>query len=150
MKNNNWRKYVPAFAVYCLVDLVSIGAGMGVPFFAILFGFVVGWFIPSLVVSGPADLRQLLRRCLLASVLASTFTFLCLLALWGPVGAMLFDPGADFANFGTPLILYEPKASFIGWLVLMIVVSPVLQLLAAAFASAIRIAWQTPKQPNPG
>ena len=33
---------------------------------------------------------------------------------------MLFDPTADLANFGIPQLLYEPLASFIGWLVLMI------------------------------
>jgi hypothetical protein len=52
---------------------------------------------------------------------------------------MLFDPGADLANFGIPLILYEPRASFIGWLVLMIVISPVLQLLTTLLGSHLAL-----------
>jgi len=35
----------------------------------------------------------------------------------------------DAVQFGIPMILYEPKVSFIGWLALMIVISPVLQWL---------------------
>jgi ABC-type spermidine/putrescine transport system permease subunit I len=34
------------FAVlYILVDLICIGAGMGVPLFCILLGFPLGWYI---------------------------------------------------------------------------------------------------------
>jgi hypothetical protein len=48
---------------------------------------------------------------------------------------MLFDPLTDFADFGIPMILYDPRVSFVGWLVLMIVISPFLQLLTTVFAS---------------
>ena len=55
---------------------------------------------------------------------------------------MLFDPRADLANFGIPLILFDPQASFIGWLVLMIAISPFLQLLATLFGSHLTLlAW---------
>ena len=50
---------------------------------------------------------------------------------------MLLDPQADLANFGIPMILYGPQASFIGWLVLMIVISPFLQLLATLFGAHV-------------
>lgn len=40
--------------------------------------------------------------------------------LWGRTISMLFDSNPDLKNFGIPLILYDPKISFIGWLVLMV------------------------------
>jgi hypothetical protein len=52
---------------------------------------------------------------------------------------MIWDPKADLANFGIPLILYDPKMSFIGWLILMIVISPFLQLMSAVFTAFITL-----------
>ena len=40
-----------------------------------------------------------------------------------------------------PLILYEPLASFIAWLVLMIVISPFLQFLMTLFGSHLTLLW---------
>jgi len=80
-----------------------------------------------------------------AALLTSAFTLLLMLLIWGPKVGMLLDPAADIANFGIPLILYEPLASFVGWLVLMVLISPFLQALAAAFASSVRLAWFPPK-----
>jgi hypothetical protein len=61
--------------------------------------------------------------------------------LWGLCIPMLFDPTVDLASFGIPLILYEPKASFVGWLVLMIVISPFLQFLMTLFGSHLTVLW---------
>jgi hypothetical protein len=58
---------------------------------------------------------------------------------------MLFDPKADFKNFGHPMILYDPKLSFIGWLVLMIVISPFLELMASIFSSFITLKFDSRK-----
>jgi hypothetical protein len=138
------RKYLVPLLAFLLLDLLAVGAGMGVPIFAILFGFPVGWFAPSVLAASAADLRQLLRRSLLTALLTGAFTLLLMLLIWGPAAGMLFDPGADIAGFGIPLILYEPLASFIGWLVLMVFLSPFLQALAAAFASSVRLAWFPP------
>lgn len=52
---------------------------------------------------------------------------------------MLWDPNADFVNFGIPMILYDPKASFVGWLLLMIVVSLFLQFLTTVFAANLTL-----------
>jgi hypothetical protein len=52
---------------------------------------------------------------------------------------MLFDRAADLANFGIPMILYEPRASFIGWLLLMIFVSPFLQFLMTLFGAHLAL-----------
>lgn len=56
-------------------------------------------------------------------------TFVMMAVIWGRCIPMLFDPSADIANFGIPLLLYEPRASFVGWIVLMVLVSPFLQFL---------------------
>jgi hypothetical protein len=59
--------------------------------------------------------------------------------VWGKAILMLFDPLSDFENFGHPYILFEPKASFIGWLILMVIISPLLQLLTAIFGSFLAL-----------
>lgn len=138
------RKFLAPSVVFVFLDLFAIGAGMGVPIFAILFGFITGWLAPSILVSTAPHWRQLLRMCLLVACLTASFTFLVMLIIWGPAAQMLFEPAADFANFGMPMLLYEPKASFIGWLLLMIVVSPCLQAIASNFASSVRLAWLPP------
>jgi len=143
MSSRRSRKFIPLL-LFIFLDLLAIGAGMGVPIFAILFGFLVGWFVPSVLAGTAAGIRQLLGRCLLTALLTSAFTFLLMLLIWGPATRMLFDPAADLANFGIPMILYEPAASFIGWIVLMVFISPFLQVLATTFASSVRLAWFPP------
>ena len=138
------RKFLVPLLAFFLLDLLAVGAGMGVPTFAIPFGFLTGWFAPSVLAETAPDLRSLLRKCVAAALLTSAFTFLLMLLIWGPKVGMLFDPAADIANFGIPLILYEPVASFIGWIVLMVFISPFLQALAAVFASSARLAWFPP------
>jgi len=61
--------------------------------------------------------------------------------LWGHFVTMLFDPAANLANFGMPMILFEPQASFIGWLALMIVISPFLQFLMTLFGAHLTLLW---------
>ena len=144
MSANPPRKLLVPIIIYLTLDLFAVGIGMGVPIFAILLGFLVGWFAPSVLSGDASDLRHLLRKCLTAAFLTSGFTFFLMLVIWGPISRMLLDPSADIANFGIPFILYEPKASFIGWIVLMIVISPFLQVLTTAFASSVHLAWFPP------
>jgi hypothetical protein len=68
-------------------------------------------------------------------------------ALWGPTAKLLFDPQADLVNFGIPLILYDPRASFVGWLVLMIAISPFLQLLTTLFGAHLTLLLQLRRNP---
>jgi hypothetical protein len=144
MRNLFSRRYVLPLAAICFADGIAVGAGMGVPFFPILLGFAAGWILPGLVAPAAADDRRLLRLSAAAGALPCSVTLLLMLAVWGPVAAMLFDPAADIANFGIPLILFEPTASFIGWIVLMIAVSPALQLMATLSAAYVRVAWRPP------
>jgi len=131
-----------AFGIYIVLDTICVGMGMGVPIFCILFGFPVGWYMVRMVVATTDQIRKVLRKLLPCAAATSAFTFVVMTVIWGRCIPMLFDPGMDYANFGIPMILYDPKASFIGWLVLMIVVSPFLQLLATLFGSHLTLlAW---------
>jgi hypothetical protein len=128
-----------AFGIYIVLDTICVGMGMGVPIFCILFGFLVGWYIVRMVVATTEQTSEVLEKLLLYAAVASAFTFVVMTVIWGRCFLMLFDPSMDYANFGIPMILYDPKASFIGWLVLMIVVSPFLQLLMTLFGSHLAL-----------
>lgn len=128
-----------AFLVYVILDVIFVGMGMGVPFFCILFGFPVGWYIAKRATMGRRILKDILSNIFKYAILTSFFTFVLMAIIWGSVVPMLFDPNADFANFGIPMILYDPKISFIGWLGLMIFISPFLQLLTTNFASYLAL-----------
>ena len=126
-KNKNNISWVLGFVI---TDIVCMGLGMGVPFFNILLGFPLGWHLASKF----NDKQKVFRY----SLLTSAFTFLMAAIIW--LLAMLpyyFDSTKNIAEFGEPLFLFTPEASFWGWLVLMIVVSPFLQLLTTIFAAYI-------------
>jgi len=129
-------------AIFAFLDLVCVGLGMGVPIFCILFGLPVGWYIALRITTRPRQVGQMLDKVLAGAALTSTFTFVVMGLLWGRYVVMLFDPLADLANFGIPLILYDPTASFIGWLVLMILISPFLQLLMTLFGAHLTLLWR--------
>lgn len=124
-----------AVAMYVLLDIICAGFGMGVPFFCILFGLPVGWYITRRITAQPYSIKHWFNRTLKWAALTSAFTVVIMLVVWMSSLLMLFDPTADIANYGIPLILYEPKASFIGWMVLMILISPFLQLLMTLLGS---------------
>jgi hypothetical protein len=135
-----------AFILFAFLDIVCVGLGMGVPFFCILFGLLVGWYIARKTVITSFIDKQMLRKILLNSTLTSSFTFVLMALLWGTSIPMLFDPTANLANFGIPQILYQPKASFVGWMVLMIIISPFLQLLMSLFGAYLTALWLLSKK----
>ncbi|MBC8448919.1 MAG: hypothetical protein H8D78_14330 [Chloroflexi bacterium] len=139
-----------AFAIFVIVDLVCVGLGMGVPLACILFGFFVGWYIAKRATITTANVKDVLWRVLVQAVITSGFTFVVMSAIWGSTIPMLFDPSADFQNFGHPFILYDPKISFIGWLVLMIIISPFLQLLTTIFSSYLTLLHWVRSRSNDG
>lgn len=144
-----WRVNLP-YIVIGLLDVFAIGLGMGVPALAILFGAGLGWWLvrrgPGVlpeapaIPAGPSVPRAAIRTHLAQALAVSAVTFVVMLAVWGPSIPFAFDPEFDTAGFGIPLILYTPHASMIGWLVLMILVSPLLQFAAIASAGALAIA----------
>jgi hypothetical protein len=128
-----------AWVVYVLLDTLCVGLGMGVPVFCIALGLVVGVYWAGRLVDGTRNTRTLLSGLFRHAVVSSGYTFLLMLLLWGRTASMLWDPRADLANFGIPLILYDPTASFVGWLVLMILISPFLQMLMTVWGA--HMAW---------
>jgi hypothetical protein len=136
-----------ALALFVLLDTICVGMGMGVPFFCILFGFVVGWYAVKRLAAEGTELPWMLEKIFSYAVTTAAYTLVVMAAIWGPTASMLFDPAADLANFGIPLILYDPRASFIGWLVLMIVISPFLQLLTTLFGAHLTLLWHLRRNP---
>jgi len=125
--------------LYLLIEIICVGMGMGIPIFCILLGFPLGWYIVKRLCISVEYSHLMFYKILKLSFLASVFTFLLMMVIWGRTIPMLFDPMSDFQNFGHPFILYDPKISFIGWLILMIFISPFLQLLTTIFASFITL-----------
>lgn len=127
--------------VFVLFDVFSIAMGMGVPFFTILYGFLVGLFIPR-ILREPSNLSpHYLRSIMRVALITCSLSLLVLAVLWLPALTWLFDAKRDLANFGMPMILFTPRASFIGWIVLMVFISPFLQFLMTLFGSISRIVF---------
>jgi len=116
-----------------------MGVGMGVPFFNIMFGFIVGWYLIKWISIGTSEVREILKRLLIYSCITAGITFLGMLLIWGWCVKMLYGPVADIVHFGIPQILFEPRMSLIAWLLLMIGVSPFLQLLTTVFAGHLTL-----------
>lgn len=143
-----WRVNLP-YIVIGLLDVFAIGLGMGVPVFALVLGAGVGWWLirrgpqvlPEAMPSpqGPSMPRAALQTLLAQAAALAVVSFVVLLAVWGPSIPLAFDPEFDTAGLGIPLILYTPHASMIGWLVLMIVVSPLLQFMATVTCGALAL-----------
>jgi hypothetical protein len=127
------------FLAYILLDVFCVGIGMGVPFFCIMLGFPVGWYMSKKLALSDKNLSTILSHVLKYAVYTSFFTFILMLCVWLPLITVFLDPGADFVSTGVPMILYDPKLSFIGWIVLMIFISPFIQLLTTVFASNVAI-----------
>lgn len=134
-----------AFVIYILIDTLFAGIGMGVPLLCILLGFPVGWYLAKRLTLSKISLNDTLNDILKYAFYASVFTFILMIVIWRPISTMLLNPNADFANFGIPMILYDPKISFIGWIILMIFISPFSQLLTTVFASNVTL-WRLSKK----
>jgi hypothetical protein len=131
--------------IYIVLDIVCVGMGMGVPIFCILFGFIVGWFLVKAASITNGDILGAMQKVLRSSILTAGITFMAMLVLWVPFARNLFDPSVDLSQTGIPMILYEPRASFIGWIVLMVIISPFLQLLTTQFSAYLTILVSTKK-----
>jgi len=128
-----------ALVLFVLLDIFCIGMGMGVPFFCILLGIPIGWFLVLYVTAKTTDVREVLWKVLVYAAIAAGVTVVGMLIIWIPFSALLFKPGSDLSTVGMPLILYQPRASLIGWLALMIIISPVMQLLTTLFGTYLTI-----------
>jgi hypothetical protein len=125
--------------LFILIDVICVGMGMGVPFFCILLGIPIGWFLVLYVTARTSNIREVLWKVLIYGAVAAGVTVVGMLIIWIPFSALLFKPGSDLSTVGMPLILYQPRASLIGWLALMIIVSPVMQLLTTLFGAYLTL-----------
>jgi hypothetical protein len=125
--------------IFIILDLFCIAMGMGVPIFCILFGFPMGWYIAKRITINPENMNIIFKKIFVYAIITSFFTFFIMSIIWGNTISMLFNPSADFKNFGIPLILYDPKLSFMGWIILMIFISPFLQLLTTIFTAYLTL-----------
>jgi hypothetical protein len=128
------------------LETLCTGVGMGVPFMNILLGFPLGWYITRRISLEEKDYIDKLKKILKYAMAAAALTFIFMLGIWGWTISLLFDPSADIENFGHPFILFDPKLSFIGWLVLMIFISPFLRLLATIFAAFLTLTFDKKEQ----
>jgi len=131
---------VLAWVIFIVLDILSTGLGMGVPFFNIIFGLPVGWYLSrryKVETQTPAVFLSSVTR---AAVLTSAITAGLMLLIWSRMIPMLIGTDTELANFGIPMFLFEPRASFIGWIVLMILISPFLQFIMTLFGSWL--GWQ--------
>ncbi|MBN2503386.1 MAG: hypothetical protein JXB38_21600 [Anaerolineales bacterium] len=129
--------------IYLFVDVICTGMGMGVPFFNIMFGFVIGWYLVGSFKRKNLELGEILRLTFRWGILTPGFTGLMMLVLWVQLMQVLFKPGYDLIETGIPLILYDPLFSFIGWEIWMILLSPFFQFLTTLFsANVFLIVWE--------
>ena len=132
-------RYWILIVISVLVTIILSGIGMGVPILNILFGFIIGWYAVRRACLLYGNLEERLSKIFIYCIFCSGITLILMLCIWGRTIPMLFNPLSDFENFGHPMILYDPKLSFIGWLVLMIIISPFLQLMASIFSAFITL-----------
>ncbi len=146
MQNTGW---VTAFILYVIADFICIGAGMGVPIFSLFLGFPVGWYAARCSANrGDSEFRSL-RHVMSVALITSSVTGAAMFLIWGRCIPMIFDKTYDFANFGHPMILYDPWYSFIAWLVLMILISPFLQFLFTLLAAQATLVVVSAGSRNP-
>jgi len=139
----NWKL---AAILIVLVILFCTGVGMGVPLLNILFGLPIGWWAVARCLRRYPKTSQVLSATMLIAALAAGFTLILMIIIWAPSLAMLWDAQADLANFGIPLILYDPLWSFLGWQALMILVSPFLQFLMSLLGAFLQLlVWHSRK-----
>lgn len=145
------RAWAPAswwgpLAAYVALDVLATGLGMGVPFFCILLGLPVGWYLARRARREGPSIRRAPRRVFRGSCVAAGVTCALMIAVWGPHVPKLWQPGFDAAAWGIPLILFGSRASLAGWLALMIAISPLLQLGALTVTGAAVLAYGPPDE----
>jgi len=120
-------------------NIALTGLGMGVPIFNILLSLPFGYYLNK---GSKEEQKQRLQRVLKVSLFLSGLTLLLMLVIWLPALKWLTDPALDVANFGHPFWLYDPEISFMGWIALMVFVSPILQMLGLVFGGVLAILYK--------
>ena len=126
-----------ALILFIIGDIICVGAGMGVPIFCIIFGSFIGFYTAKKAVALENNLNAIMKLNLKYSIVTAFVTLVLMSMIWIPCIRFLFESSYDYVNFGMPLILYGAKSSFIGWIVLMVLISPFLQFLGTITVSYI-------------
>ena len=127
---------IKTISLLSLADIISTFLGMGVPIVNILIGVPLGWFYVN---KSKGDIRRRLKGLVNIALLASFITFLIMCVIWIPQLRILWVEGYDLKEFGHPLWLYDPFISFIGFIILMVIVSPVLQFLCVIGGGVLKL-----------
>jgi len=138
-KINKIPKAVWLIIFTIILNVILTGLGMGVPIFNIILSLPIGYYLNK---GRQEDQKLRLQRALKISLLLSGCTLLLMLIIWLPALKWLTDPSLDVANFGHPYWLYDPEISFIGWIILMVFISPILQLLGHVFGGVMAILYK--------
>lgn len=143
-----WRAQLPAIVIG-LLNVFTIGFGMGVPVFTILLGFPVGWYLANVRLrrlrdeASPEPVKSipvLVLKALLIHAAALTLVTVAVLAvIWVPQLSIVADQSYEAREWGIPLILYTSQASKIGWMVLMLAIAPAAQFMAVLTGAFLRL-----------
>jgi len=135
-----------AVAAYVAADVVCVMLGMGVPIFCILLGVPVGWYAAEQGIARGVSEGRVLTAAARAGVATAAVTLFLMVLVWGRSAALLFAPGVDLTGVGIPPILYDARASFVGWIALMIVVAPAVQVAMALYGAHLTLMARLSRQ----
>ena len=130
------------YLISILINGVLVGTGMGVPIFCIIMGAPYGFLVVMKMLK--KEMRTNIHHhyyygILKSSAVLALSTFIFMIIIWMPWVIKSFAPGFEYKNTGMPLILYTLKASFWGWITLMIVISPILQFMTSVSAGVAAV-----------
>jgi hypothetical protein len=139
------------YIIWILINGVLVGTGMGVPIFCILMAAPYGIMVVSKIFKKELHThihQHFYLGILKASAILALSTFIFMVIIWLPWVVKSLAPGFDYKNTGMPLILYTLKASFWGWITLMIVISPILQFMTSVSSGVAAVYYFLLKERN--
>lgn len=137
--------YPKAFILYVIINILCTGAGMGIPIFNIGSGLLVGWYSVKRNLLDTKESNIILKKLMITGFITSMVTFIFMLIIWGWSISYLWGTSEEIKNFGIPMLLFQPQASLIGWLVLMIIISPFMQFLLTIFSGHLTLLFHYKK-----
>ena len=135
-----------AIVVYVTADAICVMLGMGVPIFCILLGVPVGWYVAERGIARGASEGRVLTAAARVGAATAAVTLFMMVLVWGRSAALLFAPGVDLAGVSIPPILYDARASFVGWIALMIIVAPAVQMAMTLFGAHLTLMARLSRQ----
>jgi hypothetical protein len=135
-----------ALVVYVAADVICVMLGMGVPIFCILLGVPVGWYVAERGIERGVPEGRVRTSAVRSGVATAAVTLFIMVLVWGRSVALFFAPGVDLAGVSIPPILYDVRASFVGWMALVIVVAPAVQVAMTLFGAHLTLMARQTRQ----